>query len=74
MAATLTTQSVYMRFWVRGIQNIFHGHSYTGNQLGAAVAWASWELLHQPKAKVRRKSMERVLARVGFLVGVGRGG
>ena len=29
----------------------------------AAAALASWELLHQPKAKVRRKSMERVLAR-----------
>ena len=65
MAATLTTQSVYNAFLGKyeEFKTFFHGHSYTGNQLGAAVALASWELLHQPKAKVRRKSMERVLAR-----------
>jgi adenosylmethionine-8-amino-7-oxononanoate aminotransferase len=63
MAATLTTQSVYDAFLgeYEEFKTFFHGHSYTGNQLGAAAALASWELLHQPKAKVRRKAMERVL-------------
>ena len=65
MAATLTTQSVYDAFLgeYEEFKTFFHGHSYTGNQLGAAAALASWELLHQPKAKVRRRAMERVLAR-----------
>lgn len=63
MAATLTTQSVYDAFLgeYKEFKTFFHGHSYTGNQLGAAAALASWELLHQPKAKVRRKAMERIL-------------
>tara|TARA_Y100001933_G_scaffold249886_1_gene285429 strand:- start:934 stop:2307 length:1374 start_codon:yes stop_codon:yes gene_type:complete len=63
MAATLTTQSVYNAFLgeYEEFKTFFHGHSYTGNQLGAAAALASWGLLHQPKAKVRRKAMERVL-------------
>ena len=65
MAATLTTQPVYDAFLgeYEEFKTFFHGHSYTGNQLGAAAALASWELLQQPKGKARRKMMERVLAR-----------
>ena len=65
MAATLTTQQVYDAFLgeYEEFKTFFHGHSYTGNQLGAAAALASWELLQQPKGKARRKMMERVLAR-----------
>lgn len=64
MAATLTTQPVYDAFLgeYEELKTFFHGHSYTGNQLGAAVALASWGLLNQPKAKTRRKAMEWVLA------------
>ena len=64
MAATLTTQPVYDAFLgeYEELKTFFHGHSYTGNQLGAAVALASWGMLNQPKAKTRRKAMERVLA------------
>ena len=65
MAATLTTQQVYDAFLgeYEEFKTFFHGHSYTGNQLGAAAALASWELLQQPKGKARRKMMEHVLAR-----------
>ena len=65
MAATLTTQQVYDAFLgeYEEFKTFFHGHSYTGNQLGAAAALASWELLQHPKGKARRKMMERVLAR-----------
>ena len=65
MAATLTTQPVYDAFLgeYEEFKTFFHGHSYTGNQLGAAAALASWELLQQPKGKARRKMMERVLVR-----------
>ena len=65
MGATLTSQSVFEAFLgeYEEFKTFFHGHSYTGNQLGAAAALASWELLNQPKAKKRRKAMEKVLGR-----------
>ena len=41
-----------MRFSVSTrFKTFFHGHSYTGNQLGAAVALASWELLHRRRPR-----------------------
>jgi len=63
MGATLTTQTVYEAFLgeYEEFKTFFHGHSYTGNQLGAAAALASWELLSQSNAKTRRKAMEKVL-------------
>ena len=65
MGATLTTQPVFEAFLgeYEEFKTFFHGHSYTGNQLGAAAALASWELLNQPKVKKRRKAMENVLGR-----------
>src|SRR6185369_16006204 len=47
MAATLTTQAVFDVFLGEydAFKTFFHGHSYTGNQLGAAAALASLELL-----------------------------
>lgn len=47
MAATLTTQAVFDAFLgeYEEFKTFFHGHSFTGNQLGAAVALASLELL-----------------------------
>lgn len=45
LAATLTTEAVYEAF-LGGPENVFYyGHSYTANQLGAAVALASLDLL-----------------------------
>ncbi|SHL09114.1 adenosylmethionine--8-amino-7-oxononanoate transaminase [Rhodothermus profundi] len=49
LAATLTTEQVFEAFLgeVEERKTFFHGHSYTGNPLGCAVALASLELLLQ---------------------------
>jgi adenosylmethionine-8-amino-7-oxononanoate aminotransferase len=54
MAATLTTQDVFDAFLgdYSEFKTFFHGHSFTGNQLGASAALASLDLLE--KAKSRR--------------------
>lgn len=43
MAATLTTEEVYAAFYGTAAEDrtFFHGHTYTGNPLGAAVALAN---------------------------------
>ena len=63
MAATLTTKLIYDAFLgeYEEFKTFFHGHSYTGNQLGSAAALASWNLLLQSNNKKRRKTMERDL-------------
>jgi len=40
IAATLTTEDIYQAFYddYDKLKTLFHGHSYTGNQLGCAVA------------------------------------
>src|SRR3954449_4047995 len=50
MAATLTTQKVFDAFLgnYEEFKTFFHGHSYTGNQLGAAAALASLDILQSP--------------------------
>lgn len=55
MAATLTTQSVFDAFLgeYEEFKTFFHGHSYTGNQLGASAALASLDLL---ESRASRKS------------------
>jgi adenosylmethionine---8-amino-7-oxononanoate aminotransferase len=47
LAATLTTEEVYAAFLGRAEEGrtFYHGHTYTGNPLGAAVALANLELL-----------------------------
>jgi adenosylmethionine-8-amino-7-oxononanoate aminotransferase len=57
MAATLTTNAVFRAFLGEYAQfkTFFHGHSYTGNQLGAATALASLRLLQRP-ASVRDRA------------------
>ena len=47
LAATLATDKVYEAFWGGDYgsgKTFFHGHTYTGNQLGCAVAVANIEL------------------------------
>ena len=58
MAATLTTQKVFDAFLgeYEEFKTFFHGHSFTGNQLGAAASLASLELL-QTKASVRQRAI-----------------
>jgi adenosylmethionine-8-amino-7-oxononanoate aminotransferase len=63
MAATLTTQAVFDAFLgdYEEFKTFFHGHSYTGNQLGAAAALASLELLRSPASVRARRSLEGLL-------------
>ncbi len=50
LAATLTTDEVFSAFLgpASAGRTFYHGHTYTGNPLGAAVALASLELLTAP--------------------------
>jgi adenosylmethionine-8-amino-7-oxononanoate aminotransferase len=63
MAATLTTNAVFDSFLGKyeEFKTFFHGHSYTGNQLGAAASLASLELLSAPASVRSRQKLERSL-------------
>ncbi len=63
MAATLTTQAVFEAFLGEydEFKTFFHGHTFTGNQLGAAAALASLDVL-QSLASIRaRHRLEQTL-------------
>jgi adenosylmethionine-8-amino-7-oxononanoate aminotransferase len=66
LAATLTTEKIYRAFLGRYDEwkTFFHGHSYTGNPLGCAVALANLDTFRRERtlAQVRKKS--RLLARL----------
>lgn len=65
MAATLTTQRVFDAFLgkYQEFKTFFHGHSYTGNQLGAAAGLASLELLAGKASVAARARLEKDLRR-----------
>jgi len=65
MAATLTTEEVYGAFLGRPEEGrtFYHGHTYTGNPLGAAAALANLDLL------TRSGGLEGVAARSELLRG-----
>jgi adenosylmethionine---8-amino-7-oxononanoate aminotransferase len=77
LAATLTTDEIYRAFLGRPEEGktLYHGHTYTGNPLGAAVALANLELIEQRDliAAVRAKSelLRRHLDRIAALPCVG---
>jgi len=77
MAATLTTEPVFAAFLgeYEEFRSFFHGHSFTGNQLGAAAALASLELLGDADSTRERRRIEQVmrqeLARLWPLAHVG---
>jgi adenosylmethionine-8-amino-7-oxononanoate aminotransferase len=69
LAATLTTEEIFAAFLGRPEEGrtFFHGHTYTGNPLGAAVAMASLERLEEAvlpelpaKTEVLRHHLERL--------------
>lgn len=88
LAATLTTEEVYRAFLgtYEEFKTFFHGHSYTGNQLGCALALANLEIFHRERtlAKLRQKiaaltrllrpfaAMDHVgdIRQQGFMVGI----
>lgn len=63
MAATLTTQAVFDVFLgeYEEFKTFFHGHSFTGNQLGAAAGLSSFELLHGATSLSNRQRIEQQL-------------
>ena len=63
MAATLTTQAVYENFLgpYDSFKSFFHGHSYTGNQLGASAALASLGLLKKTGSAPGRRKLQQHL-------------
>ena len=63
MAATLTTQAVFDSFLgeYAEFKTFFHGHSFTGNQLGAAAALASLDVLESSASIKARRSLEQSL-------------
>lgn len=64
MAATLTNDQVFASFLgdYAEFKTFFHGHSYTGNPLGAAAANASLGLLQSAGSFAARRKLERALA------------
>ena len=65
MAATLTKQAVFDAFLgeYEEFKTFFHGHSFTGNQLGAAAGLASLELLAGAASVKARARLEEDLRR-----------
>jgi adenosylmethionine-8-amino-7-oxononanoate aminotransferase len=77
LAATLTTEEIYKAFLGKyeDFKTFFHGHSYTGNPLGCAVALANLDLFKQDKTLARLqpkiKTMGRLLQPLWHLPHVG---
>ena len=65
LAATLTTDEIYRAFLGRydEFKTFFHGHSYTGNPLGCAVALANLGVFRREKTLARMSPKIRAMAR-----------
>jgi adenosylmethionine-8-amino-7-oxononanoate aminotransferase len=88
VAATLACDRIYDAFWgeFEEQKTFFHGHSFTGNQLGCAVALASLDLFESEGVVARVQQASDLLGRLlspiaelehvgevrqcGFLVGI----
>ena len=88
VAATLASDRIYDAFWgdFAELRTFFHGHSYTGNQLGCAVALASLDLLERDRVVEHVAEKSRLLSellrpaaelahvgdvrQLGFMVGI----
>jgi adenosylmethionine-8-amino-7-oxononanoate aminotransferase len=64
LAATLTTEAVYRAFLGRYDEwrTFFHGHSYTGNPLGCAVALANLSVFRRERTLARLRPKIAALA------------
>ena len=77
LAATLTTEDIYQAFLGRydEFKTFFHGHSYTGNPLGCAVALANLEVFRQEQVLksvgMKARYLKTLLARFRSLPHVG---
>jgi len=88
LAATLTTQKIYNRFKgpYKDFKTFFHGHTYTGNPLAAAVAIENINIFEreqtlkklQPKIKYLTQRLQEIsqyskikeVRQLGFMVGI----
>jgi adenosylmethionine-8-amino-7-oxononanoate aminotransferase len=63
LAATLSTEEIFSAFLgeYKEYRTFFHGHTYTGNPLGCAVAIANLDLF------VQESILERMQPRIGYL-------
>jgi adenosylmethionine-8-amino-7-oxononanoate aminotransferase len=63
LAATLTTEEIFSAFLgeYKEFKTFFHGHTYTGNPLGCAVALASLDLFKQ------QNIIERMQPKIAYL-------
>lgn len=66
LAATLTTEAIYNAFLGKyeEFKTFFHGHSYTGNPLGCAVALANIEIFRKEKTLARLRPKIALLKRL----------
>ena len=66
LAATLTTEEIYNAFLgtYEDFKTFFHGHSYTGNPLGCAVALANLEVFRKEKTLARLQPKIKTMARL----------
>jgi len=64
MAATLTTQKIFNSFLgeYEEFKTFFHGHSFTGNQLGASAALASLNMLQTKQSVHSRAVLQKTMA------------
>lgn len=64
MAATLTTQAVFDAFLgeYSEFKTFFHGHSFTGNQLGSAAALTNLRLLHSKSSVRNRRRLQKAIS------------
>lgn len=78
LAVTATTEEIFNAFLGRyeEFKTFFHGHTYTGNQLGCATAIASLELLLKPgflkSVKKKIALFEKELEKINELKHVGQ--
>lgn len=88
IAITMTSEKIYQAFYddYASMKTFFHGHSYTGNQLGCAVALANLKLFEldgivdqvAQRSKYIAKEMESIakmdivgeVRQRGFMIGV----
>jgi adenosylmethionine-8-amino-7-oxononanoate aminotransferase len=66
LAATVTTEEIYKGFLGKyeDFKTFFHGHSYTGNPLGCAVALANLDVFKKEKTLARLRPKIKTMARL----------
>lgn len=64
LAATLTTETIYQAFLgeTRECKTFFHGHTFTGNPVGCAVALANIEVIEQTQLIQHIQNLAQILS------------